>query len=237
MQIGGSDQVGNIHTGHDLIKDYHSVDAFGLVCPLVTSEAGEKLGKSAGNSLWLDPDRSSPFDFYQFFMRSDDFEVEKLLQYFTFFPLNQIEGIVKKHMQKPELWHAQEKLAEQVTLLVHGQEGLNSARKCTDALYKGSIENLANLTPDEILHFAKNTRTIQMEFSNGLTLKEAATRSGCFSNETEAIRVIRQGGLYVNHVRISEPECVLVPGTHVLPNRVTLLRLGKRNYLIIRWIF
>lgn len=120
FQLGGSDQTGNLMTGHELISRVENKPVYGLTLPIITNEEGDKFGKSAGNAVWLDSEKTSAFAFYQFFIRTPDSEVGKLLKLFTFLPMNEIEDIVQKHKRVPELREAQQKLAEEVTLLIHG---------------------------------------------------------------------------------------------------------------------
>lgn len=120
FQLGGSDQMGNVMTGHELISRIENKSVFGLTLPIITNEEGDKFGKSAGNAIWLDENKTSAFSFYQFFIRTVDSEVDKLLKLFTFLPLKEIESIVEEHKRVPELREAQQLLAKEVTLLVHG---------------------------------------------------------------------------------------------------------------------
>ena len=150
VQIGGSDQLGNITTGYELVTRMdRDAEAFGITLPLIKSETGEKLGKSAGAPVWLSPEKTSYFDFFQYFVRVPDSDVERLLKLFTFMPLGDIEALMAKHRKAPEKRLAQEKLAEKVTLLVHGEEGLDVALKATSVLYKNNLETLADLSLDE----------------------------------------------------------------------------------------
>lgn len=122
FQLGGNDQLGNMYSGHELITRVKQKDVFALTLPIITNDQGSKFGKSAGNAVWIDAEKTSPFTLYQFFARMADSEVEKLLKLFTFLELSEIEEIVKEHQKKPELREGQTRLAEEVTLLLHGSE-------------------------------------------------------------------------------------------------------------------
>ncbi|POI36081.1 hypothetical protein CIB84_000166 [Bambusicola thoracicus] len=171
VQLGGADQMGNIMmTG---------TDVFGITVPLITSTTGDKLGKTAGNAVWLNRDKTSPFELYQFFVRQQDDIVEKYLKLFTFLPLEEIDHIMEMHAREPEKWGPQKRLAAEVTKLVHGREGLESAKR---------------------------------------------------------YQKITDGGVSVNGIRVTNPETVLILGQHILKNGVSLLRIGKKNYYIIKWL-
>lgn len=236
IQIGGSDQMGNLVSGHDLISKVHDKRVTGLTVPLITTEAGNKFGKTAGNAVWLNSNKTSPFDFYQFFIRTKDSEVEKYLKLFTFYPVKDIDKIMEAHWVKPEKRHAQKKLAEKITLLVHGQSGLESAHRTTDALYGGKPEALAEMTPEELETIFKSAASTSLVLSPGTSILKMAMDAGCFRDESDARRIISAGGLYVNLSRVNNPDLVLIPGAHILPNGITLLRVGKKNYYLIKWL-
>ncbi|CAH2278282.1 tyrosine--tRNA ligase, mitochondrial [Pelobates cultripes] len=129
IQLGGNDQLGNLMSGHEFIHKVTGEDVFGIMLPLITNTTGDKLGKSAGNAVWLNRERTSPFDFYQFFVRQKDSSVERFLKLFTFLPLEEIEKIMEQHVKEPEKRVPQKRLAAEVTKLVHGKEGLESAKR------------------------------------------------------------------------------------------------------------
>ncbi|KAI8040133.1 hypothetical protein M5D96_007563 [Drosophila gunungcola] len=216
FQMGGSDQTGNLMTGHELI-----------------SREGDKFGKSAGNAVWLDGNKTSPFALYQFFLRMPDSEVEKLLKLFTFIPLPQIEQLMSEHTREPEKRKAQTLLAEDVTLLVHGENGLKQAERVTNALYKGNVEGLAELNLAEIQQTFQGATMVDLMTEPGMSILELAMKAKCFPTETDAVRIINAGGFYVNQKRVQNIAEVLTTGIHILRNGVSLLRVGKRNFYII----
>nr|XP_016929801.1 tyrosine--tRNA ligase, mitochondrial [Drosophila suzukii] len=236
FQMGGSDQTGNLMTGHELISRVERKrEVFGLTLPLVTTEEGDKFGKSAGNAVWLDGNKTSPFALYQFFLRMPDSEVEKLLKLFTFIPLPQVDQLMQEHAKEPEKRKAQTLLAEDVTLLVHGESGLKQAERVTNALYKGNVEGLAELNLAEIQQTFQGATMVDLLTEPGMSILELAMKAKCFPTETDAVRIINAGGFYVNQKRVQNIAEVLTTGVHVLRNGVSLLRVGKRNFYIVRW--
>ncbi|XP_060655425.1 tyrosine--tRNA ligase, mitochondrial [Drosophila nasuta] len=236
FQMGGSDQMGNLMTGHELISRVEPKrEVFGMTLPIVTNEEGDKFGKSAGNAVWLDENKTSPFALYQFFMRMPDSEVEKLLKLFTFIPLPEVEQLMREHSKEPEKRKAQTLLAEDVTLLVHGENGLKQAERVTNALYKGNVDGLAELNVMEIKQTFQGATMVDILPEPGMSILDLAMKAKCFPTETDAVRIINAGGFYVNQKRVQNIAEVITTGVHVLRNGVSLLRVGKRNFYIVRW--
>lgn len=168
------------HLLHELLKRYFLV---GLTVPLVTTEIGDKFGKSAGNAVWLSPEKTSAFIFYQFWMRQPDSEVEKFLKLFTFDQVGSISDLMRQHRQKPELRLPQKRLAEQVTLLVHGEEGLKKAQEATSALYEGSISALGQMTAEDIAQLFSGATIVNLLPEAGQDVLELAMKAGCFATK------------------------------------------------------
>ncbi|XP_030388458.1 tyrosine--tRNA ligase, mitochondrial [Scaptodrosophila lebanonensis] len=237
FQMGGSDQMGNLMTGHELISRVEPKrEVFGMTLPIVTNEEGDKFGKSAGNAVWLDENKTSPFALYQFFMRMPDSEVEKLIKLFTFIPMPEVEQLMREHAKEPEKRKAQTLLAEDVTLLVHGERGLAQAERVTNALYKGNVDGLAELNYDEIKQTFQGATVVEMLTEPGMSILQLAMKAKCFPTENDAVRIINAGGFYVNQKRVQNIAEVITTGIHVLRNGVSLLRVGKRNFYIVRWL-
>lgn len=236
FQIGGSDQMGNIMSGYDLVTKSTKKKVYGITLPLITSEGGKKFGKSVGNVVWLSPLESSSFQLYQFFIRTKDADVEKLLKLYTFLPLNKIAEIVEEHFKHPENRTAQKILAEEVTLLVHGESGLNAAKETSKVLYDSSIESLAKMTANEIADVFEGATIVDIIGDEDLTVYELASKAKCFKTDHDARRIIEAGGFYINYAKVTNLREVIVPGIHILPNNVTLLRVGKKTYHVVRWI-
>ncbi|KAL0109397.1 hypothetical protein PUN28_014459 [Cardiocondyla obscurior] len=235
FQIGGSDQMGNIMSGYDLITKSTKKDVYGLTLPLITAEGGKKFGKSLLNAVWLSSTKSSSFQLYQYFVRTKDSDVEKFLKLFTFLPLNKINEIMASHKNCPEIRRAQKLLAEQVTLLVHGEDGLLSARRASAALFDKSIESFVKLNASELVDVFEGATIVDVLGHPGITVYELAKKVNCFKSDNDAERIITAGGFYVNHQKITNLNEVIVPGIHILSNNTSLLRVGKKTYHIVRW--
>ncbi|CAG2248734.1 CSNK1D [Mytilus edulis] len=236
VQIGGNDQLGNMVSGYELIQKCLGKRVFGLTVPLVTSTSGDKLGKTAGNAVWLDYNKTYPFDLYQYFVNLKDTDVENYLKLFTFISDEEIREIMRAHKTNEHQRIPHRKLADQVTLLVHGETGLKEAKRWTEALFDKSGSSLSTLSAKEMKSLFSNVPCTKMIPEAGITLLEACMRCQCFSREVDANRIITDGGVYVNHGRVSNPDTVLLPGTHILANNITLLRIGKKNHYIIEWL-
>ncbi|XP_014255189.1 tyrosine--tRNA ligase, mitochondrial [Cimex lectularius] len=236
FQVGGSDQMGNIMSGYELITRIHGKPVFGITVPLITTTSGDKFGKSAGNAIWLDAGKTSPFDFYQYFVRCPDDKVEDLLNYLTFSPPGAIKEMMRVHRSRPEDRTAQRFLAKQVTMLVHGEEGLTSAQRTSTAMYSNDLKMISELSADEVSSVFQGAPIVDILLRPGITVKQCALAAKCFPTENDADRIITAGGFYMNYNRTKNPEELLVPGVHILPNNVSLLRVGKRNFWIIRWL-
>ncbi|KAK7475876.1 hypothetical protein BaRGS_00032926 [Batillaria attramentaria] len=235
IQIGGNDQLGNITAGYELVTKFTKDPIFGLTVPLITTTRGDKLGKTSGNAVWLDAKKTSSFELYQYFINVSDADVEKYLQLFTFLPLPEISSIMSKHLANPEKRTAQKTLAEQVTVLVHGANGLDAAQRCTRAFFEESIEAINSLQPMELEQLFRQAPVKELFLDPGMTILEVCMKAGCFGRTVDAERIIRAGGVRLNHQRLNEPNFVLRPGEHVLSNNISLIRVGKKNYYIVKW--
>lgn len=236
FQMGGIDQMGNIMTGCELITRVLKRYGYGLLMPLITNEEGDKFGKSAGNAVWLDKEKTSEFAFYQFFLRQSDKETEKLLKLFSFLPTNQLDHFIAKHQKVPEVREAQKALADQLTLLIHGQEGLEKAKRVSDALFGGDVHALGELKNSEIKEVFTGAPYREMIMEPGTNMLDAAMRAECFGTKKDAHRIISAGGFYINMKRCSNPSEILSPDIHILPNGISIFRAGKKNYYIVKWV-
>lgn len=236
FQMGGSDQMGNIMSGHELVSRTAKKEVFGLTLPLITNEEGDKFGKSAGNAVWLDKNKTSEFNFYQFFVRQSDVETENLLKLLTFIPLNEVNDLIEKHKKAPELREAQKKLAEHLTLLIHGEAGLKKALMLSDVLYRGNINAIGELHPQDISQLFSGASYSEVHLEPGTTMIDIAMKVKCFSSERDAHRIISAGGFHINQTKAINPSEVIVPDIHVLSNGISLLRVGKKNYYVVKWL-
>ncbi|XP_075066432.1 tyrosine--tRNA ligase, mitochondrial [Mixophyes fleayi] len=236
IQLGGSDQLGNLMSGHELIQRTTGEDVFGIMLPLITNTSGDKLGKSAGNAVWLSRDRTPLFDFYQFFLRQQDSCVERFLKLFTFLPLPEIEHIMQQHAKEPEKRLPQKRLAAEVTKLVHGKEGLESAKRCTQALYHNSIDALEAMSDQELQELFQGAPFAELMLEPGTRVLDACLKVSAIPDGARGYEVISTGGVSFNHTKVTNPDEVLVVGQHILRNGLSLIKVGKKNFYVVKWL-
>ena len=232
LQVGGSDQWGNITAGVDLVRKLRSREVHGLTFPLVCDSSGQKFGKSEGNSVYLDRNRTSCYDFYQFFVRSADADVACLLRIFTFLPLEEIAEIERQVCDAPEARAAQKRLAEEMTRMVHGEEGLAVAHQASSVLFGGEIEGLR---ADDLLRIFADVASSELDRDDvlGKPVTDVAVQAGLCRSKSEARRLIENGGMNVNNRRVSSTGAV-VESADVVDGRIVVLRSGKKNFLLVK---
>jgi tyrosyl-tRNA synthetase len=233
LQIGGSDQWGNIVAGCDLIRKRRGVPAHGLVMPLIMTAAGTKFGKTEAGTVWLDPEKTSPFKFYQFWVNVDDRDAIPYLKYFTF--RTQDEIVALEHTQKdhPERREAQRQLARDVTAMVHGADHVARAERAAAVLFGGP---LADASVEDILMIFDDAPSVTLSaalLESGVTAAELAVTAGIAASKGEATRLIKQGGLYVNDQRLTD-ERGRVTMSDAIGRSVIVLRKGQRERRIVR---
>lgn len=229
LQIGGSDQWGNITAGLELIrKMQEDAKAFGLTIPLVTKADGTKFGKTEGNAVWLDPEKTSPYEFYQFWINTDDRDVVKYLKYFTFLSHEEIEELAKATEEQPEKRLAQKALAEDVTKLVHGEEALKQAIRITEALFSGNIKELNGAEIEQGFKDVPSFTNTDEE-TNLVNLLVAAKIS---SSKRQAREDIQNGAIYINGDRITDVQYTLSDADKI-EGKFTIIRRGKKKYYLI----
>ncbi len=243
LQIGGSDQWGNITAGIELIRrmeankdgassdsnDESSSGAFGLTVPLVTKSDGTKFGKTESGTIWLDKEKTSPYEFYQFWLNTDDRDVIRFLKYFTFLPLEEIDALEVTLRDAPEQRVAQKKLAEEVTRLTHGKEATERAIRISRALFGGS---LLDLTGEEIAEAFGGVPATAIQ-SVDLSLVELLVQTGLDTSKRQAREDIKNGAVYVNDVRVTDIE-TSVNQLNPLAGKYLVLRRGKKNYHLVK---
>jgi len=229
LQVGGSDQWGNITAGVELIRRVEGAEAHGLVAPLVTMASGEKFGKSEGGAIWLDAAMTSPYQFYQFWVNTDDRDVGMYLKLFTFLSRDEIAALLKSHERKPAEREAQKKLAIVLTELVHGKQAQYNAVAASAILFDNLDPTQVEPSAFEVL--AQEIPTTTGE--RGMTLVDAVQRAGLAKSKSEARRGIEQGGIYVNQQRVQDVERKLETGDWI-GGRHLLLRKGKKDYALLR---
>jgi tyrosyl-tRNA synthetase len=228
LQVGGSDQWGNITAGIELIGKRERRQAFGLVFPLVTNASGTKFGKSEAGNVWLDPSRTSPYEFYQFWINTDDRDVERYLKLFTFLPLEEIHHTLSEHARDPGKREAQRRLAHDLTLRVHGQAATEDAIQTSMALFGGRAGRGAS-TAAEI-----PTRQVSRAKLGGhLSVVELLVSSGLATSKADARRGIQGRGFYLNDEPIETADLQLQEDQLQGPpdGRFIILRKGKKNYV------
>ncbi|WP_339219087.1 tyrosine--tRNA ligase [Paenibacillus sp. FSL W7-1332] len=231
LQIGGSDQWGNITSGLDLIrkKEGPEAKAFGLTIPLMLKADGTKFGKTAGGAIWLDPNKTTPFEFYQFWANTDDRDVVKYLKYFTFLTKEQIDELAEKVQSEPHKREAQKMLAEEMTRFVHGEEMLEQAKRITAALFSGDIKSL---TADEIEQGFKEMPTFEAtpETKN---IVDWLVDLGIEPSKRQAREDITKGSISMNGERISDVGHE-VTADQAIGGRFIIIRKGKKNYSLVK---
>ncbi len=234
LQIGGSDQWGNITEGIDLIRRLRGESAYGLTWPLLTTEAGTKMGKTdAGTSVWLDAKRTSPYQFFQYWVRTDDADVGMNLRWFTFLERERIEELDTATAEHPERREGQRALAWEVTALVHGDAEADRAQRAADVLFTEQIAELDEATLLDVFSDAPSIELARSELGQ-LTIVDALVQSGAAKSKGDARSIINQGGAYVNNRRVDDIDHRIDSG-HLLHDRYALLRKGRRDYRILRF--
>jgi len=232
LQIGGSDQWGNITAGIDLIRKLRSNEAYGVTMPLVCDSAGQKFGKSEGNAIFLDHRKTSYYDFYQFFIRTDDADAVRFLKIFTFIPMEEIDGLEREMQASPEGRSAQKRLAEELTRIVHGEEGLSIAVRASSVLFGESMDGLH---AEDLLSIFADVPSMEMsvEKVSGQPVVDVAAAGGLCRSKSDARRLVQSGGLYVNNRRVDSPAAT-VGNADIVDGRLVVLRSGKKNFRLVR---
>jgi tyrosyl-tRNA synthetase len=234
LQMGGTDQWGNITAGCELIRRLRGGQAQGLVLPLVTTSSGVKFGKTEAGTVWLDPARTSPFRFYQFWLNTDDRDVVPYLKYFTFLDREAIDALERTVVDAPGKREAQRELARQVTQLVHGEDAVQRAERASTLLFG---EGITELNADEVLAMFEDVPSSEIDAArldgDGLAVADLLVSSGLAPSKSEAVRLIRSGGVYVNNRRVPGERDRLVRG-QAIAGQVFVLRKGQRQNHVVR---
>lgn len=236
LQMGGSDQWGNITTGTELIRRIGGGKGFALTCPLITKADGTKFGKTEGGNVWLDAERTSPYKFYQYWLNTSDEDAEKYIKIFTFLDQKEIEDLVAAHKEAPHLRILQKKLAEEITTMVHSKEDLENAIKASDILFgKSTSEDLKKLNEKTFLDVFEGVPQAQIsrsELEAGLDMIGAlAAKTNFLGSNGEARRELKQNSISVNKEKVSEEY--LITKEDLINNKFVLLQRGKKNYFVL----
>jgi tyrosyl-tRNA synthetase len=231
LQLGGSDQWGNITEGVDLIRRRREVQAFGMTAPLITKADGTKFGKTEGGTIWLDPRRTSPYLFFQFWIRTPDSDVGRYLRAFTFLDRPTLEALDEATVAAPERRQAQRVLARELTAMVHGDADAQRAERAAEVLFTEEVATLAEATLASALADAPTSPITAEDLDGGLLLSDALVRTGLATSKSDARRQISGGGVYVNNRRQSADRAV---GRVDVIGRFVILRRGKTQQHALR---
>ena len=232
VQVGGNDQWGNLLAGVDLIRRVRHAQAHALTAPLITSSSGRKLGKTEGNSLFLDPELTTPYELYQYWINTEDADVERYLKVFTFLPLDEIAEIGRQQAADPASRVGQRLLAFEVTKLVHGEATALAVAEASAALFGGGVASLSEAALPHLAGAVPTSPLAPTALEKGVSLLETLVSEGIQRSKGEARRLIQQGGLYINDVRVTDPEMLLTRET-ALFGRAVLVRAGKNRYHLL----
>jgi tyrosyl-tRNA synthetase len=232
LQLGGSDQWTNILSGVDLVRKRTGKQVYALGMPLITDANGKKFGKSEGNAIWLDPKKTSPFKFYQFWINLPDTNIENYLKAYTFLPLIEISALMELHHRNPGAREAQETLARLVTEIVHGPAATAQAAAATDALFGDTpFHELERDALAVALAEAPSVALAKKDLAEGISLAEALVNGGLASSKSDARRLIEGKGITLGGLPITNPDQKLYPGD--LLSGYTLVRKGKQGVLVL----
>jgi tyrosyl-tRNA synthetase len=233
LQIGGSDQWGNITAGMDLIRKKLQRSAFGLTLPLITKADGTKFGKTEGGSVWLDPKKTSVYRFYQFWINTADADVIRYLKFFTFLPQEEIERLEAKHAENPGARWAQHALANEATNLIHGEQAMVQAQVSSNVLFGGSLEKLSENDFADIIGEIPTKEIEKTKLDGaGLPLVELLVHAGLSQSKGQARKDVEGGGVNINNVREVNFQRA-VTSNDLLFGKHVLLRKGKKNYVVV----
>lgn len=237
LQMGGSDQWGNITTGTELIRRIGDGKGYALTCPLITKADGTKFGKTESGNIWLDPERTSPYKFYQYWLNTSDEDAEKFIKIFTFLSKEDIESLVSEHKEAPHLRQLQRKLAEEITVMVHSRDEYDNAVKASEVLFgKSTAQDLKNLNEATFLDVFEGVPQATVsrdDVETGLDMIAAlSAKTDFLKSNGEARRALKENSISVNKEKVSEDY--LITKDDLLNNKYVIINKGKRNTYIIR---
>jgi len=235
LQAGGSDQWGNITAGIDLIRRMRGARAYGLTWPLITSADGTKFGKTAAGAVWLDPARTSPYQFFQFWVRTDDRDVVGYLRLLTNLEADQVAALEAEVALRPQERRAQHLLAWELTATVHGKEAADGARRAAEALFRGELAALDRHTLLDVFAEAESTTRPRSDLAAGLPLIDLLVDTGLATSRSAARKTIAGGGAYVNDRRVTDVD-LRVGEPDVLVDGYVVVRKGRRSYHLVQFV-
>jgi len=236
IQMGGSDQWGNIVTGVELVRRKESGKAFALTCPLITKSDGSKFGKSEHGNIWLDKKRTSPYRFYQYWLNSSDDDAKKYIKIFTLLPDKEIQILTKQHDESPNLRILQKKIAEEITIMVHSKEELGKVQKATEILFgKSTTNDLKNIDREifmDVFEGVPKVKISKKEIKSGIDIISLLVPIGNFlSSKGEARRSLKENSISINKKKVD--EAYFVSEKDLIDERYILMQRGKKNYFIV----
>ncbi|WP_339726431.1 tyrosine--tRNA ligase [Maribacter stanieri] len=236
LQMGGSDQWGNITTGTELIRRIAGGKGYALTCPLITKADGTKFGKTEGGNVWLDAERTSPYKFYQYWLNTSDEDADKYIKIFTFLGQQEIEDLIKQHKEAPHLRLLQKRLADEITVMVHSQDDLDNAVKASEILFgKSTASDLKGLNEKTFLDIFEGVPQAELskeELTDGLDMIGAlAAKTNFLGSNGEARRELKQNSISVNKEKVKED--FLITANDLINDKFVLLQRGKKNYFVL----
>ena len=237
LQMGGSDQWGNITTGTELIRRIAGGKAYALTCPLITKADGTKFGKSEGGNVWLDPEKTSPYKFYQYWINISDADAERYIKIFTMLSKEEIDALIAQHAEAPHLRLLQNKLAEELTVLVHGREELEKAKKASQILFGNStsadLRTLDEKTFLEVFDGVPQAEVSAADIASALDMIAIlSAKTGFISSNSEARRALKENSISVNKEKVGEDY--QIAEKDLVDGKFILLQRGKKNYFIVK---
>ena len=234
-QFGGSDQWGNITAGIELVRRVTGKTAYAVTFPLITTATGQKLGKTEEGAIFLDPELSSPYEFYQYWVNTDDRDVVKYLKWFTFLPLSEIDSLAERHAEEPEKREAHHTLAYEVTKFIHGDEQADIAVKTSAVLFGQEISDVSDEMLEAVFKDVPSTELSEKELESGVPIVDAMVQCELSKGRSAARRLINGGGVYLNNKRVTDVEYVITRES-LASAHIAVLRTGKRNYHLLKFI-
>ncbi len=237
LQMGGSDQWGNITTGTELIRRKTGGEAFALTCPLITKSDGSKFGKTEGGNVWLDPSRTSPYKFYQFWLNTSDDDAGKYIKIFTALGKNEIEALSEEHKDAPHLRILQKRLAKELTTMVHSAEDVQTSEEASRILFgKGTKESLIKISESDFLNIFEGVPRFDInnsDLENRINILDfLAVHTSICASKGEARRLIKSGGVSINKERIEDHD-KMIDKKNILNSKYILIQIGKKKYSLI----
>lgn len=238
LQMGGSDQWGNIVTGTELIRRKEGGEAFALTCPLITKSDGSKFGKTESGNVWLDPEKTTPYKFYQFWLNVSDEDAASYIKIFTMLGREEIEALVSSHAEAPHLRILQKRLAEEMTVLAHSRDDYEAAVEASEILFgKGTTESLRKMNENTFLSVFEGVPSFDVPvavISDGVNIVDlCAGEAAVFPSKGDMRRLLQGGGVSINKEKVDNAE-MIIDSSFLLNNRYILVQKGKKNYYIIR---